>query len=322
MTTTRPTSRITSRITTTDDGSRGVDEPDFLDFAGAEMLRAAGRVEPAEGAAAVDAARRAVREAVERDMAPARPGRGPRRRRFTVAAVAVAAVAAGFFVLPVTGVDGAPPAASANAATFLRDVAATAAEKPAPDARYWKVERRFDIGGPGIVDQTTWYGRTSTVTSHDGGESSVCHGDYCTFPAGDVGQTYWTIGRERVTWDGLAELPTDPKALRAKLLGGSTESRGSVNNQIVHLLVTAPAGPELRAALFEVLAGMDGVQLVGPMKDGEGRRGVAVKWKGPQLSHVLIVDPATSKLLEHREDGKFGPGVTTFLSTGPASELD
>ncbi|MEV8355016.1 CU044_5270 family protein [Streptomyces niveus] len=313
----------TTRITTTDDGSRNVDEPDFLDFAGAEMLRAAGRVEPAEGAAAVDAARRAVRDAVERDMAPTLLDRGRRRRRFAVAAVAVAAVAAGFFVLPVTGVDGAPPAASANAATFLRDVAATAAEKPAPDARYWKVERRFDNGEKAISgEQTTWYSRTSTVISHDGGESSVCHGDYCTFPAGDGGQTHWTIGRERVTWDGLAELPTDPKALRAKLLGGSTDGRGSVNNQIVNLLVTAPARPELRAALFEVLAGMDGVHLVGPMKDGEGRRGVAVKWKGPQLSHVLIVDPATSKLLEHREDGRFGPGVTTFLSTGPASELD
>ncbi|MFD3523218.1 CU044_5270 family protein [Streptomyces sp. NPDC058653] len=307
-------------------------DPDFLDFPGADTLLAAGRVEPADGAA-VEAARKAVLDAVARDTASPSAGRRPglRRRRSVVAAVAVAAVAAGIFVLPVTGMDGAPPAASANAASFLRDVAATAAEKPAPNARYWKVERRF-VGNrvigvpdakPVTEDQTIWFSRTSLVVSNPGGgKSTVCDGDYCTFPAGGLGQMHWSVGGKRITWDGLAALPTDPKALRAELLGGSTDSRGSVNSQILGLLGTAPAGPHLRAALFEVLAGMDGVRLVGPMKDREGRKGTGVEWRSPKVKHVLIVDPASSKLLEHRRDGKYGPSTVTFLSTGPVSALD
>ncbi|MFD7900465.1 CU044_5270 family protein [Streptomyces sp. NPDC059743] len=306
--------------TITDNDAHDLD-PDFLDFAGAEALRAAGRVEPADGKA-VDAARRAVREAVARDMATTTGGRGRRRRRFTVSAVAVAAVAAGVLVLPVTGMDGAPPA-SANAATFLRDVADTAAEKPASHARYWKVRARYAMSTRPGQEQTTWYSRTSVTIRNPGGrESSVCHGDFCTFDK-RVGQTSWSVGGELVTWDELAELPTDPQALRTRLLGGSTDGDRSLYNGIVQLLATAPSGPHLRAALFEILAGMDGVRLLGPMRDGEGRQGTAVEWQGPAVHHILIVDPASSTVLEHREKLGTPPGrwATTFLSTGPTSEL-
>ncbi|MFE1960745.1 CU044_5270 family protein [Streptomyces sp. NPDC059479] len=307
--------------TITDNDARDLD-PDFLDFAGAEALCAAGRVEPTNRTA-VDAARRTVREAVARDMADTTGGRGRRRRRFTVSAVAVAAVAAGVLVLPVAGMDGAPPA-SANAATFLRDVAVTAAEKPAPHARYWKVRARYAMSTRPGQEQTTWYSRTSiTISNPGGGESSVCHDGLCTFDERRGGQTSWSAGGKLVTWDELAELPTDPQALRTRLLGGSTEGDRSVYNGIVQLLATAPSGPHLRAALFEILAGMDGVRLLGPMRDGEGRQGTAVEWQGPAMHHILIVDPASSTVLEHREKlgTPPGQGTTTFLSTGPASEL-
>ncbi|WP_066952873.1 CU044_5270 family protein [Streptomyces lushanensis] len=308
--------------TITDDDTRDL-EPDFLDFAGAGALCAAGRVDPAQGAA-VDAARRVVREAVARDRADTTGGRGRRRRRFAVSAVAVAAVAAGVFVLPVTGTDGAPPAAGANAATFLRDVAVTAAQKPASHARYWKVRARYTMSTRPGQEQTNWYSRTSVTLLNPGGrESSVCHGDFCTFRS--AGQTTWSVGRERVTWDELAELPTDPQALRTRLLSGSTDGDRALYNGIVSLLTTAPSGPHLRAALFEILAGMDGVRLLGPVKDSEGRRGTAVEWQGPSMHHVLIVDPAGSTVLEHREKGhgalRDARGTTTFLSTGPARQL-
>ncbi|MGW6739201.1 CU044_5270 family protein [Streptomyces sp. NPDC055025] len=312
--------------TITDDDARDL-EPDFLDFAGAETLCAAGRVEPADGAA-VDAARRAVREAVAADMAAdtavTTGGRGRRRLRFVVSAVAVAAVAAGIFVLPVAGMDGAPPAAGANAATFLRDVAVTAAEKPASHARYWKVHARYTSGTRPGHEQTTWYSRTSvTVSNPAGGESGVCHGGLCTFDERRGGQTAWSFGRERVTWDELAELPTEPQALRTRFLSGSADGDRALYNGIVSLLATAPSGPHLRAALFDVLAGMDGVRLLGPAVDSEGRHGTAVEWQGPAVHHVLVVDPASSTVLEHREQGgAMGwRTTTTFVSTGPTSEL-
>ncbi|WP_405798663.1 CU044_5270 family protein [Streptomyces sp. NBC_01506] len=323
-------------MTMTTDGDGPDLEPDFLDFAGAEALREAGQVGPA-GAAAVDAAHRAVRKAVAQDMGwdVSRDGshgvavtavttvrRGRRRRRFMVSAVAVAAVVAGMLVLPVAEMGGTPPSSSANAATFLRDVAVVAGEKPAPQARYWKVHSRDTYRSGAIGEGTTWYSRNS-ITRSKTEDGEACQGDHCVVDEQLGKQTFWEVGPQRITWDQLAELPTDPRKLKATLLRGSTDGDREIYNGIVNLLATAPTGPDVRAALFEVLAGMRGVELIGPVKDSEGRQGTAVKWRHPSADHILVVDPASSTVLEHTQKDTLAgaPLTSTFLSTGPTPEI-
>ncbi|MFD4600041.1 CU044_5270 family protein [Streptomyces sp. NPDC058464] len=304
-------------------------EFDLLDFPGADALTAAGRVEPPT-ASAVAAARAAVAEAVARDTADAvpLPPRGRVRRRFVGAALAVAAVTATVLVYPTVSVDGGTPAASANAAAFLNRVAAMAADgdKSAADAPYWKVRVRTTgmVNGRGSQVQTTWYSRTATyLPGVPGKETKICHNSICKFPGGMV----WTIGKTRLTWDDLDKLPTDPAALKTRLLGDAgsgSGSTGSLYNRIVNLIAGSPASPALRAALFEILAGMDDVHLVGPVKDSVGRQGTAVEWQGPKMRSRLIVDPGTSTVLEFRQAGFPKPDTrwaTTYLSVGPAQKL-
>ncbi|MFD3589192.1 CU044_5270 family protein [Streptomyces sp. NPDC058683] len=315
-------------------------EPDVLDFPGAEALTAAGLVDP-PSASAVAVARAAVREAVARDTAdavalvapdpadavPLRP-RGWVRRRFVGAALAVAAVTATLLVYPTVSVDGGPPAASADAAAFLNRVADTAADgdKSAADAPYWKVRMRTTgmVNGRGSRVQTTWYSRTATYSrSSPGAETKICHDGFCKFPGGMV----WTIGKTKLTWDDLGKLPTDPAVLKTRLLGDAgsgSGSTGSLYNRIVNLIAGSPASPALRAALFEILAGMDDVHLVGPAKDSAGRQGTAVEWQGPKMRSRLIVDPRTSTVLEFRQAGFPKPDsrfATTYLYVGPAQKL-
>ncbi|WP_326724506.1 MULTISPECIES: CU044_5270 family protein [unclassified Streptomyces] len=304
-------------------------EPDVLDFPGAETLEAAGRVDP-PSPSAVAAARAAVREAVARDTAAVpRQRRGRVRRRSAVAALAVAAVTAAVLVYPTLSVDGGSPAASANAAAFLQHVADTAAgeSKPATDAPYWKVRARYTHPRAKPDIQTSWFSRTAVILEQGPGrrDSGACRDGFCYFP--EPRGMVWTIGKTKLTWDELGKLPTDPAALKARLLGdsaGNTATTGNLYNSIVQLLATAPSSPQLRAALFEILAGMDGVRLVGPAKDSAGRQGTAVEWQGPELYHRLIVDPDTSDVLEHQQKGSATGGAwlgTTYLSVGPAWKL-
>ncbi|MFE2046452.1 CU044_5270 family protein [Streptomyces sp. NPDC059477] len=313
-------------------------ELDVLDFPGAETLSDAGMVDP-PSPSAVAAAQAAVRAALARETADVLGRRRvPVRRRFVGAALAVAAVTAAVLVYPAVSVDGSPPAASANAVAFLHGVADTAAEgsKSATDAPYWKVRALYPTvassNGGTIVPgdrgvQTTWYSRTAIISEQGPGgrDSGACRDGFCTFP--ESKGMHWTVGKTKLSWDELGQLPTDPAALKARLLGGTADNAGSdgpLYNSIVQLLATAPTSPQLRAALFEILAGMDDVRLVGPVQDSTGRQGTAVEWDGPEMQHRLIVDPDSSAVLEHQEKGSFTGDAwvsTTFLSTGPAWKL-
>ncbi|MGY5087022.1 CU044_5270 family protein [Streptomyces sp. 900105755] len=334
---------------------------DVLDFPGADRLRAAGDVAP-PNPAVVSAALTAVRAAAA-DSATVVPfGSRPRHRgrRILVSAAAVAAVAAGAAVCPTIGVGGNPPAASADAAGFLHRMADTAGAEPASDAPYWKVETRTSVtsSAPGGVPRTRtetateWLGRNSFLRatagdgevmeftglangwalSPDGGARSTT--GYRLAQPGRHELTSWNVGglppaREKaITWDELTTLPTEPKALRARLLDGSggTEADEHLFNGIEALLADAPAGPRLRAALFEVLAAVPHVRLAGSVKDSAGRGGTAVELTSGYGSSRIIIDPETSKLLEVTTVARSGAESdaatvrTTYLSAGPSED--
>jgi hypothetical protein len=116
---------------------------------------------------------------------------------------------------------------------------------------------------------------------------------------------YWQIGR----------LPTQPAALRRALerllLASAGAAQGSLMRQMradpaglfgpISQFLFLPTSPQLRAALFRVLAGLPGVQLLGHQRDRLGRSGIAVAVTegGPdRVREELLFDPATSNLLQ------------------------
>ncbi|MGW0334162.1 CU044_5270 family protein [Streptomyces sp. NPDC003011] len=325
-----------------------MNENEVLDFPGADRLIAAGQVAP-PGAAVVDAARAAVRRAAAAESADVRVDAGrprprprPRlrfgrtRRSRVLLSVAVAAVVAGAVAVPTVPFGGRPPAASADAASFLHQVAGTAAEARATDAPYWKVRKKMYTGqdsaatgwgAPGQVSGGPDTAGTSTVwLSRSGMINRAWNGQYALHPAGKEpdAQMSWQVAGLFVTWDDLRELPTEPRALKAYLSSGTpdTPEQEAVFNGIVTLL-TAPASPDLRAALYDVLAGLPYLRLVGPVHDSAGRSGVAIEYDGEDIRSRVVIDPRTALPMEERQTTLGGPGNgdlvsgVTYLSLRP-----
>ncbi|WP_433367720.1 CU044_5270 family protein [Actinoplanes sp. CA-142083] len=104
------------------------------------------------------------------------------------------------------------------------------------------------------------------------------------------------LGGTAVTPKQLAALPADPGALRAWLLdrfahdGGQepTDYRLFMSGRA--LVADLPVSPAVRAAAFRMLAGVNGVRLLGPVTDQHGRSGTAVAYVRGANQSRLIVD--------------------------------
>ncbi|WP_344247574.1 CU044_5270 family protein, partial [Actinocorallia libanotica] len=120
-----------------------------------------------------------------------------------------------------------------------------------------------------------------------------------------------TLGSQKVTMGVLKALPADAGQLRETLL---TRYQGDEAGADLWLFGAArdlldgtlPVRPEVRAAAYRILAEVDGVALLGPARDGQGRSGTAVAFDEPGnerglVRHTLILDEGTGRLLEARE---------------------
>ncbi|MER5480627.1 hypothetical protein ABT026_27185 [Streptomyces sp. NPDC002734] len=304
---------------------------DVLDFPGAEQLVAAGRVAP-PSAGTVRAAQQAVASAVASaaprgGMSPVMAARRPARsRRLLVAAAAVAAIAAGAVVYPVIGVGDSRPAATAAATDFLTEMSVVAAEAPAAeDSPYWKIRYTTVNQDDGKALSTTYFDRDGNIwtVAPDGGVDRA------------EGKTRkWRVGDTWLTWSQLDALPADRTALEP-LFADDAVTRF---RQVASLLEESPASPELRSALFRILASTPGTKLVGEVRDSRGREGVAVEITAPNryaagttaprsrsvMRDRYIVDPDTGFLLEatHGSPGKQAPADRyTWLEAGPADQV-
>jgi hypothetical protein len=163
----------------------------------------------------------------------------------------------------------------------------------------------------------------------------------------------WRIefGSTALTAAQLGRLPTDPKALTARIrelalakvageLGPQPAPRTGVIDgvdvamfEIVGILLEeSPAPPPLRAALYRALDRFPDVREVGMVNDPAGRRGVAVALVGPDGATTadgsrieLVFDPGTSALLAERTvtvrpNGGVGAGTVltskTYMESG------
>jgi hypothetical protein len=138
-----------------------------------------------------------------------------------------------------------------------------------------------------------------------------------------------------------ALLPTDVDLLREEVRQRAEASHpwprtDSQMFVVIRDLLRAPlTPPDVRAALFEVAAGLPGIELLGEMDDRVGRPGVAVAMTAFPFTpwhrqEIVIFDPATSVLLEERSVGlaSYGDtpapflwGYATYLETEIVSKL-
>ncbi len=321
-------------------GQQDMNDKDLLDFPGARRLKAAGKVAP-PSADAVAAALAAVRSAaagaaeahgpaveLEREpVAAVVPSRTWRRRLpVLVSAAAVVAVALG---VAQPWSDSGDVRDSSPAAQRTADQERTGSGT----APYWKVRthhwgRNSDPQGKDESDETVWRSR-SDIRGHFGDRP-------VQYYSLEVAGVPYEVCGNRIQWEELGKLPTDPEALRARLVGKATGDSADEGlfTGIEELLASSPAEPRLRAALFEVLKRIPGARVTEHVKDSTGREGTAVDLDAGTWHKRLIIDTGTFHTLEAvdtaRNDGlKWGKRElragdllmrTTYLSVGPAWE--
>jgi hypothetical protein len=136
----------------------------------------------------------------------------------------------------------------------------------------------------------------------------------------------------RLYYLDVSRLPTDSEALRevleARKIVGGPPGDAETFTIIGDLLRETYVPPALRAALYEVAAGLPGIELLGRVEDAVGREGIGVAYTHEGQRKELIFDPETAALLGAR-DVLVGPppaglhvpagtviGYAAFLASG------
>jgi hypothetical protein len=107
------------------------------------------------------------------------------------------------------------------------------------------------------------------------------------------------------TTDELLRLAEDPVALGNALRAQAASTKNPVEYEtfvvVGDLLRESVAPPQIRAALYQVAADIEGVELIGDAVDAAGRPGIAVAMTHNGVRHELIFDPETAALLGERD---------------------
>lgn len=207
------------------------------------------------------------------------------------------------------------PTASLNLSDVLHQAGAAAGDQVGgwPQASYWHSVSSYRHGSGPLVRREVWAGHHAIGGLLDTRLSSA------VIPLQD--------GRfAGLGWDQLYALPTESAALESRLratsLDGLRDSDTELFALVGNLLRESPAPPALRKALWEVVARVPGVSLVGAVEDSTGRPGVAIERAG----HGYVLDPPAGRLLEEYL-GSSMPGSSTggaawratYLEQGPAT---
>jgi hypothetical protein len=119
----------------------------------------------------------------------------------------------------------------------------------------------------------------------------------------------------------LSGLPSDPESLRVAIGAGSVivvqPGSDGLFDAVGQLLAERTAPADVRAALFEIAAGIPNVTAVGDIEDPLGRPGIGVELEGESGPTTLIFDPTTSMLLAIEE--VWAGGEETWTAYEPAS---
>ncbi|GAB2450466.1 CU044_5270 family protein [Xylanimonas ulmi] len=264
----------------------------------------------------------------------------PRRRRLPRAKARLAA--AGAAVLAVVAAAVLAPS-TASADVVLLQAADAAALQPQATGEYWylrwQVQDQIPVGAAGAATPMT-YQREDWLSRERGVARDEVSGAFRAVEAGtttinpdDVRVSDYGLDEDGhpavptfggLTWDEVDALPTEQVALRAALLDATPDSGHGRDYDLwditSQLLLGSPAEPTLRRALWQVLAGIPEVRLLGSETDAVGREGTAVEARfADWYVIVLVLDPRTGALLERRStlpDGTW-PLVSTLVEQGP-----
>nr|WP_131761408.1 CU044_5270 family protein [Actinomadura fibrosa] len=241
------------------------------------------------------------------------------------------------------GVPGRTGTASAAAAEVLRDAAVTARGEPpvAPGAyRYVRELAVYLSTGPASRQcNEAWFRPDGSMAGMAGGLD--LHGSRCTpgshLPRSLLSRHQDTDRRPRAD---VRALPTDPSALRKRLYSdvvhgtGETPVEKGPPDQLVFdrigRLLRMALPPALRAALFQTLATVPGVDLVrgAGERDALGRRGIALVRSNGDAQNPgrleIILTPGTYRYLGTKWVVKWRGGppetyLTALLSTAVVS---
>lgn len=201
------------------------------------------------------------------------------------------------------------------------------------DATYFHVVTR---GAPGQAGAGS--GSAAPLGSALGTES--WYGDGVSFELTAHGPALMHLGdhinieghTRSYSWAEMAALPTEPDALRDALLGNyddvdapSSYGMEQLRDVAARLATQAPASPELRAAAWELLTDLDGVEVDQDVRDSEDRRGTAATYSygDDDRTRTVIFDETRNLPLETR-DTKHGTDIylTTELTGLPDEVAD
>jgi hypothetical protein len=258
--------------------------------------------------------------------------RSHRRTAITIAAAALTLAILIPIALPGGGTGGADPAA----AGVLHQVALRAAHQPPEPTpgpgqylytRSESVQSHLFVVGDGTTFvfkapsiRESWIGPDGSgrILNTPGTVTFPTQQDRAAWVATGAPDLEWIVdgddefdhfGPGELTFEDYSDLPTDPEELlelieSRELVGGPA---GDWETFVIvgDLLRETYAAPKVRAALYQVVAELPGVELVGRVVDPAGRPGMAVAYTNPSSDarsrYELIFDPVTAELLSEGE---------------------
>ena len=126
----------------------------------------------------------------------------------------------------------------------------------------------------------------------------------------------------------LAGLPRDPAQLYARLQADAPDNGRGNAELLVYAADALRSGlvsADLRAALYQTLTRLDGVDLVDQAVNLDGRVGTAIGIDDGQFRQDIIIDPATGAFIGEREvltgDYEGAPDGTTFGYTAVSTAV-
>jgi hypothetical protein len=258
------------------------------------------------------------------------PGDGRRVRLVGAAAVAVALALTGFLAVFPGGGEPARAQLVLNAAANI--AAAQPATAPAP-GEYTYVKQRGGVVG--VAGETVeWWiasdgsGRVRRSGAQAIGVWSSADGRMrrlravvegrdrtardVTFGPGRFAELYEKVN-PGVLHGRIDELPTDPKVLEAELgrklretldFNPDPDTQSLQMLQLIEQILAYPlASPKLRSAVYEIAAGLEGVEISEHVTDPVGRPAAAIALCSAAIParYEVFFDPATSATLGTRE---------------------
>ncbi|WP_277212697.1 CU044_5270 family protein [Isoptericola croceus] len=235
-----------------------------------------------------------------------------RRKLWTRATAVIGAITA-------TVTAGVLATAPASAEHVLLEAATNAAAQPVETGEYWYVHSQIDDPQSAPYEREVWRSpdeflirseESAALRAREEGHDSldpdlVRVRDVTGAGAGGAATSFGDVAQ--LTWDELAAMPTEPEALRQQLIDQIAASGHGEDwdlwKQTVALLQESPASPELRRGLWQVLAGVPGVVLLGRDQDAAGRDATAIQADFTDRDlprYVLLLDPEDGTLLEER----------------------